>query len=380
MPNRQSKIEKLIAELCPNGVDFFALGELCNPLKKGTLKTGELSDKGQYPVINSGRSWYGKYDEYNNDGNAIAIAARGEYAGFINYIDKKFWAGGLCYPYRSKDEKIAKTKFIFYSLKEKQEYIRETLVAHGSIPAINKSDVDKFKIPLPPVAIQEEIVKILDSFTELEAELEARKKQYEYYREELLTHNDEARMAVLGKVLKRTKGTPITAGQMSKLNREGAPIKIFAGGKTVAYVNYGDIPDKDVLTKESVVVKSRGIIAFEYIDKPFSHKNEFWSYYSNDPDINIKYIYYYLKNKELYFQTIGQKMSKMPQLSIPNTDKFQIPIPSLPEQERIVSILDKFDALVNDISIGLPAEILARKQQYEYYRGKLLNFKELQAG
>ncbi|MEA3272628.1 MAG: restriction endonuclease subunit S, partial [Patescibacteria group bacterium] len=74
MKFHQPKIEKLITELYPNGVEFFALGELCDPLKKGTLKTGELSDKGKYPVINSGRSWYGRYDEYNNDGNAIAIA------------------------------------------------------------------------------------------------------------------------------------------------------------------------------------------------------------------------------------------------------------------------------------------------------------------
>jgi len=82
--------------------------------KKGTFKKlVELSDNGNYPVINSGRSWYGRYDEYNNDGNAITIAARGEYAGFINYIDEKFWAGGLCYPYSSRDENIAKTKFSF---------------------------------------------------------------------------------------------------------------------------------------------------------------------------------------------------------------------------------------------------------------------------
>ena len=196
MTNNQNKIEKLISDLCPGGVTFFVLGELCNSLKKETLKTGELFANGHYPVINSGRSWYGRYDEYNNDGNAIIIAARGEYAGFINYIDEKFWAGGLCYPYRSKNENKVKTKFIFYYLKDKQEFIRETLVARGSIPAINKSDIDKFKIPVPPLAIQEEIVKILDNFTELEAELEAelevRRVQYEYYRKQLLTFKEYA--------------------------------------------------------------------------------------------------------------------------------------------------------------------------------------------
>ena len=380
MTNKQSKIEKLVAELCPNGVEFKSIGEICQ-IKRGRVMSKDyLKDNaGKYPVYSSqtaDNGIFGRINTYDYDGEYLTWTTDGAYAGSIFYRKGKFSITNVCGLLKAKSDDV-NMKFLSYILAT----VSKNYVSSGmGNPKIMSNVMEKIKIPLPPIAIQKEIVKILDSFTELEAdleaELEARKKQYEYYREELLTHNDEARMAVLGKVLKRTKGTPITAGQMSKLNREGAPIKIFAGGKTVAYVNYGDIPDKDVLTKESVVVKSRGIIAFEYIDKPFSHKNEFWSYYSNDPDINIKYIYYYLKNKELYFQTIGQKMSKMPQLSIPNTDKFQIPIPSLPKQERIVSILDKFDALVNDISIGLPAEILARKQQYEYYRGKLLTFKE----
>jgi type I restriction enzyme S subunit len=182
----------------------------------------------------------------------------------------------------------------------------------------------------------------------------------------------------LGEVLRRTKGTSITATKMHEINKIGAPIKIYAGGKTVAYVDYGDIPKEDVLTKESVVVKSRGIIGFEYIDKPFSHKNELWSYHRNNSNISIKYVYYYLKHKESYFQSVGQKMSKMPQLSIPDTDKFPIPIPPLAEQERIVAILDKFDALVNDISVGLPAELNARRKQYQCYRDKLLTFKQVE--
>ena len=183
MTNNQSKIERLIAELCPNGVEFKELGEVCKTLKKRTLKTGELIEAGEYLVMNSGRDFYGRYDKYNNEGNSITVAARGEYAGFINYIGERFWAGGLCYPFSSKDEKENLTKFVFYALKEKQQFIRETLVARGSIPALNKGDINKLPIPIPPLKVQQEIVKILDSFTELEA----RKKQYEYYRGKLLT-------------------------------------------------------------------------------------------------------------------------------------------------------------------------------------------------
>lgn len=162
---------------------------------------------------------------------------------------------------------------------------------------------------------------------------------------------------------------------MKKLNKVNAPIKIFAGGKTVAFVDLDDIPSKDIRRKPSIIVKSRGIIEFEYYDKPFSHKNEMWSYYSDDKNIDIKYVYYLLKTKEYYFQQIGNEM-QMPQISIGDTDKFKIPIPPLAEQERIVKILDKFDTLTNSISEGLPKEIELRQKQYEYYREKLLRFEE----
>ncbi|HPS55196.1 MAG TPA: restriction endonuclease subunit S, partial [Sedimentisphaerales bacterium] len=178
-----SKIDELIEELCPDGVEYMALGDVCNSLKKGTLKQGELQIDGIHPVINSGREWYGFYRSYNNEANAFVMAARGEYAGFITYINTKFWAGGLCYPYRSKNEDYILTKFMFYYLKNTEKTIMDVLVARGSIPAINKSDVDKIQIPIPPLAIQQEIVTILDKFTklqaELQAELQARKKQYE---------------------------------------------------------------------------------------------------------------------------------------------------------------------------------------------------------
>ena len=169
----------------------------------------------------------------------------------------------------------------------------------------------------------------------------------------------------LGEVLKRTKGTKITAGQMKAIHKDKAPVKIFAGGKTVAFVNFEDIPEKDINREPSVIVKSRGIIEFEYYDKPFSHKNEMWSYYSNNKEIDIKYVYYFLKQQEPYFQKIGSKM-QMPQISIPDTDNFQIPLPPIFVQQEIVRILDKFTTL--------EAELEARKKQYEYYRDRLLKF------
>ncbi|WP_432293520.1 restriction endonuclease subunit S [Shigella flexneri] len=182
----------------------------------------------------------------------------------------------------------------------------------------------------------------------------------------------------LEKVLKRTKGTKITAGQMKALHKDNAPLKIFAGGKTVAFVDFKYIPEKDINREPSIIVKSRGIIEFEYYDKPFSHKNEMWSYHSNNDAISIKYIYYFLKINEGYFQKIGGKM-QMPQIATPDTDKFEVPIPcpdnpekSLAIQSEIVRILDKFTALTAELT----AELNMRKKQYNYYRDQLLSFKD----
>ncbi len=175
----------------------------------------------------------------------------------------------------------------------------------------------------------------------------------------------------IGSVLNRSKGTKITAAQMKEINTEKGKVKIFAGGKTFAMVNFDDIPSKDINYDPSIIVKSRGIIEFEYYDKPFSHKNEFWSYQSKNQNILIKYVYYFLKLNECYFQQLASKM-QMPQIALPDTEKYKIPIPPLPIQQEIVTILDKFTALEAE----LEAELEARSRQYDYYRNQLLAFED----
>lgn len=195
---------------------------------------------------------------------------------------------------------------------------------------------------------------------------------------ERLLDGAEVEWKPLGDILVRTKGTKITAGQMKELHKKDAPIKIFAGGRTVAFINYNDIPAKDINIEPSIIVKSRGNIEFEYYEQPFSHKNEMWSYHSNKDAISIKYIYHFLKLNEAYFQNIGSKM-QMPQIAIPDTDKFLVPIPchenpekSLKIQSEIVRILDKFTAMTAELT----AELNTRKKQYIYYRDQLFNFEE----
>ena len=195
---------------------------------------------------------------------------------------------------------------------------------------------------------------------------------------EKLLDGVEVQWKPLGEVLVRTKGTKITAGQMKELHKDGAPVKIFAGGRTIAFVDFENIPTKDINNEPSIIVKSRGVIEFEYYDKPFSHKNEMWSYHSKNEGFHIKYIYHFLKLNEPHFQSIGRKM-QMPQIATPDTDKFEIPTPcpenpkkSLEIQAEIVRILDAFTSLTAELT----AELNTRKQQYNYYRDELLSFHE----
>ncbi|GAA9371568.1 hypothetical protein HpHA262_04300 [Helicobacter pylori] len=182
----------------------------------------------------------------------------------------------------------------------------------------------------------------------------------------------------IGELFKRNKGINITAAQMKELHSDIGKVRIFAGGATKADINYKDISKKDIINCESVIIKSRGNIGFEYYNQPFSHKNEIWSYSSKTNQMLVKFLYYYLSNNQDYFQKLAQSSSvKLPQLSVSDTDEYEVPIPPLEIQQEIVKILDQFLALTTDLLAGIPAEIEARKKQYEYYREKLLTFKPL---
>tara|TARA_B100001094_G_scaffold231625_1_gene226468 strand:- start:9394 stop:10515 length:1122 start_codon:yes stop_codon:yes gene_type:complete len=194
-----------------------------------------------------------------------------------------------------------------------------------------------------------------------------------YFLEKLLD-GVEVEWLPLKDIAVRTRGTRITAAQMKLKHKNSGAVKIFAGGKTVAFFGYDDLPKENVNNKPSIIVKSRGIIDFEFYNKPFSHKNEMWSYHS-DTNV-IKYIFHYLKLQVSYFQGMGSKM-QMPQISTPITDNFLIPIPfpndpkkSLEIQNEIVRILDTFIELTTELT----TELTNRKKQYQYYREQFFDF------
>ena len=335
-------------------VKYFQMKDYSEDLTSYTVNKGDI-------IIAMSGATTGKLGLYNH-----------EYTSYLNQRVGKF----------IPKQKILNNKYLYHYLQLKVNDIF-AIAGGGAQPNLSSNKLmEKFKIPVPPLSVQKEIVRILDAFTshaaeltaELTAELNQRKKQYNYYLNKLLTFSaDEVELKALGKILKRTGGTSITAEKMKELNKANGALKIFAGGRTFAFADFNDIPEKDINKYPSIIVKSRGNIEFDYYDKPFSHKKEFWSYHSENDNIDIKYIYYYVKNKEQYFQHIGNKM-QMPQISIRDTDIFLVPVPPLSVQKEIVRKLDAFSTLTTSISDGLPKEIELRNKQYEYYRNQLLNF------
>ena len=190
---------------------------------------------------------------------------------------------------------------------------------------------------------------------------------------ELEKHN-EIFFAKINELCSRQKGIDITAKKMKEFDKQGAPVKIFAGGNTAANVEVEFVGTNNVINRPSVIVKSRGNIDFEYYDKQFSHKNEMWSYSSlNDKKLNIKFLFYLLKNDLKYFKD-NAITGKLPQISTRITDDYKIPVPDIIVQNKVVEILDKFQLLLSDTKGLLPQEIEQRQKQYEYYREKLLTF------
>lgn len=389
-----SKIEDLIRQFCPDGVEYVKLGNVCKTLQKGTLTTKELvePDGNNYPVINSGRELYGYYPKFNNEGDAITVAARGEYAGYITYFSERFWAGGLCYPYRSSSSALS-TKFIFYYLKSRQKYIRNTLVAEGSIPALNKGTLEQFEIPLPPLPVQEAIVNILDRFTvyaaELQAELQARQQQYNYYRDTLLSFEgrEDVQWKKLGEV-----GTEWYRGsgiKREEVGDEGIPCIRYGEIHTTYNIWFDEcVSHTDESRQPAKKYADHGDILFAITSEDIPFVGNSVAYLGKERimvggdivvmkhDQDPKYMSYVLSTSNAVMQKgKGKVKSKVVHTNVPSLQEIVVPIPSLEEQRRIADILDNFHSLINNLSQGLPAEIEARQQQYEYYRDQLLTFK-----
>ena len=356
-----SKLDELIAEFCPNGVKYFRLKE-CTEMKRGTSATKKTLVEGDVPVISGGKEPAFYCDSPNRDGETITVAGSGAGAGYVQYWNKPIFVNDA---FSIKGNEKLYTRYVYHYLLNMQGEIYATKKG-GGVPHVHISSIENFKIPIPPLPVQEEIVRILDNFTELTEELTeeltARKKQYEYYRDSLLTFGDEVDWKTLSDVLK------IKNGKDYKQFKEGN-IPVYGSGGIMTYI------DTFVLDKPSVLIPRKGSVdKLYYVDVPFWTVDTIFytEIYTNV--VIPKFVFYYLQKEHLeQYNTAGG----VPSLTQTVLNGITFPIPPLTEQQRIVDILNRFDTLCNDISAGLPAEIAARQKQYEYYRDKLLTFKEL---
>lgn len=383
-----SKVDNLINKLCPNGVAKQKIKDICNVSIGEFVHKNKQRDDAPYPVYNGGISHTGYYDEYNNDGEMILISARGANAGFVNKISGKYWAGNSCYTLDVKDRKNNNWVFMYYSIKNNEQKLLGEQ-QKGSIPAISKKQIEEFEIAVPPLEVQCEIVRILDSFTllseELLNEMKARKKQYEYY-ENALLHN-EYPMIKLEEVCNITSGgTPSKTkqeywnnGTIKWLGSTVCKNKKFVDEVTGYITELGLQKSSAKLMKErttliAMVGATIGKVSFLNFEAT-TNQNVACLFPRDEEKLNPDYLYYACKN--LYSKFMEFANGKFAMASLGFIKELEIPIPSIEEQIRIVNLLERFDKICNDISEGLPAEIEARQKQYEYYRDKLLTFKEL---
>ena len=381
------RILEFIKQNCKN-VEFHALGDVCDFLKTSTLSKDKLIENGEFPVVNSSKEFYGYYDKFNNDGNTICVASRGN-AGFVSYVEQKFWAGGLCYPFRSKNENNINTKFIFYFLKSKENSIISNLVSFGAIPALNKSDLQNFKIPVPSLEVQNKIVEVLDSFSSLVRSLvrekTAREKQYKYYLNHLITNARNSRILKLGEVCEFVRG-----GNFQKKDFLDSGFACIHYGQI--YTHYGIWADKtktfispELAKKQKIANKNDIVMAITSENVEDVCKCTAWL--GDEPvavgghstiikhNQNAKFLSYYFHSN--YFANFKPKIAqgvKVMEVYPKNLAKVEIPLPPLDEQERIVRILDSLNELANGLSAGIPKEIELRQKQYEYWRDRLLEF------
>lgn len=409
-----SKLEELIARLCPDGVEYKELGEVCYIQSGWGFPNKEQGClEGDYPFF--------KVSDMNLLGNEICMLKANncistdtakrlkckptpegtiifpKIGAAIGTNKKRITTGDSCYD-NNIVGLISKEAIIYKYLYYVFDKVDLTSFADysGAMPSIRKSTLEKFKVPVPPLEVQREIVHILDSYTasnkelkeQLDKELAARQKQYEWYRNNLFIRITEVEMVELGDVCSFVRG-PFGGALKKEIFQpngyavyeqqhaiyKNLDIRYFIDSKKYEdlkrfRVNAGDI-----------IVSCSGTIGKTFVipdNAPEGVINQALLKLTPCERLNVYYLQYFFENSiinTLNDVSRGGAIKNVP--SVSDLKKIKIPLPSLEIQQSIVDILDRFDALCNDITSGLPAEIEARQKQYEYYRDKLLTFKEL---
>ncbi len=398
-----SRIDDLIAEYCPDGVKHQTLGEIGEFIRGNGIQKRDFQDSG-FGCIHYGQiyTYYGLFADHTKsfiDPN-LAEKRKKAYKGDLviattseneeDVCKACAWLGeepiaisGDAYIFRHHQN----PKYISYCFQselfqsQKKKYITGTKVLR-----VNGDAMAKIHVPVPPLPVQEEIVRILDSFSSLEAELEAQRKQYAYYRNELLTFERVVTVCIQDICIRICSGgTPSSKrhdyydGNVPWLRTQDIDFNVI--NQTSATISDEGLRNSAAqwIPANCVIVAMYGATAAKVAVNsiPLTTNQACCNLQIDETKADVRYVFHWLSNEYEHLKALGE--GSQSNINAKKVKSYPISLPPLEEQRRIVSILDRFDKLTNDLSSGLPAEIEARHKQYEYYRDRLLSFDELAA-
>ena len=392
-----SRLSEMIKELCPDGGEYRKLGEIAYYVKE-RIKVSDVDACNYVGVEHLRQDTKGREtsEALPDVDSVIAFRPEDILIGNIRPYLKKAWladchggTNGDVLTIRIDDKRHISPRYLFYILSSERFFTYDMKYAKGTkMPRGDKKAVMNYEIPVPPLPIQNEIVKLLDNFTELTAELTAelllRKKQYNFYRDSLLNF-----VRVDDTIVQTERKTELGIGKVVSFLLLSELAEIGTGGSnTNEGLSEGTYPffvrSQEVRWKNTYEYDETAIITsgdgvgvgkiFHYIEGKYALHQRAYRIHVFDERLLPKFLFYYMKASFYRYITQNAVQSSVTSIRRPMLNKYPIPIPPLEVQQKIVSILDRFETLTSDLTQGLPAEIAARRKQYEYYRDKLLTF------
>ena len=375
------KLSALIKDMCPHGVEFKKLGEVCEILdakRKPVTKSQRAS--GEYPYY--GANGIQDYvNEYIFDGTLLLIGEdeniiNKDKSPVINKKKKKIWVNNHAHILSEKKD-IVWLRFLYYYL----QTIDVSDLVWGTPPKLNQQNLRSIPIPLPPLEIQEKIVECLDKFSalaaELQAELQMRRKQYEYYRTQLLTPHSDCNSAdktddrnwewkTLGEVCEVGTGSHNTQDGLTD-----GDYPFYTRGTEILRLNTYDFEETAIITAGDGAGVGK---VFHYVQGRYALHQRAYRIIANRDFLLPRFLYHYMRFSFYDYIMRNSVSSSVTSVRKPMLEAYPIAFPPLTEQARIVAVLDKFEALTTSLSDGIPAEQAAQQKRYEYYRDLLLTF------
>lgn len=363
-----SRIEDLIAEYCPDGVEYKRLGDVCK-IKNG--KDYKHLSAGDIPVYGSGGVMDVRVDTSVYDRPTVLLPRKGSIAN-VFYVDGPFWNVDTIF-YTVIDEEQVIPRYLYHVMMN--AHIENYSTGSAARPSLTQSALNKIEIPVPPLPVQEEIVRILDSFSsleaELEAELEARRKQYAYYRDQLIRDCPSIRWIPLSEI---SENCDKSRKPIKKEKRIAGKTPYYGASGVVDYVDgFTHEGDYLLLSEDGANLLARSMpIAYQISGRNWINNH---AHVLRIENANLRQLV------EMYLNSISLEpyitKGAQPKLTKQRMEAIAVPVPSEDDLSRIVEMLTKFYALTTSLTDGLPAEIEARRKQYEYYRDRLLSFDKL---